>query len=183
VPAVEPTAAAQYHGARMNSAPRLARRAAGRDAHGRVLPVIGVLALAVVVLIGVGIGRGADPRVSGPPPQAIATVRSADAPIIISGIGSQTTDTFYLTGGTYRSEWSAWGERPEFPPCTHSIELMAADPVNGETSLGHVFDLANLVHVPATGASSTSYVYNVKPGGYYLDVNSACGWQVALSLT
>jgi hypothetical protein len=149
----------------------------------RVLPSIGVLALAVVVLIGVGIGRGADARVSGPPPQATAIVGSADAPIIISGIGSQTSDTFYLTGGTYRSEWSAWGERPEFPPCTHSIELMADDPVNGETSLGDVSDLANLVHVPATGASSTSYVYNVKPGGYYLDVNSACGWQVALSLT
>jgi hypothetical protein len=166
----------------MNSAPRLARRAAGRDAHGRVLPVVGVLALAVVVLIGIGIGRGADAGVSGPPPQATTIVRGADAPIIISGIGSQTTDTFYLAGGTYRSEWSAWGERPEFPPCTHSIELMAADPANGETSLGHVSDLANLVHVPATGASSTSYVYNVKPGGYYLDVNSACGWQVALSL-
>ncbi len=60
---------------------------------------------------------------------------------------------------------------------------MAVDPANAETSLGHVTDLANLVHVPATGASYTSYVYNVKPGDYYLDVSSACGWQIALSST
>ena len=41
--------------------------------------------------------------------------------------------------------------------------------------------LANLVHVPGTGASFTTFVYNVKPGGYYLDVSSACAWQIALS--
>jgi hypothetical protein len=145
--------------------------------------VVGGLALAAVVLAWLGLSRGLNAGGSGPPPQATATVRAADAAIIFSGLGSQTTDPFYLAGGTYRSDWSAWGEAPEFPPCTHSAELMAIDPANAETSLGHVADLASLVHVPATGASYSSYVYNVKPGDYYLDVASACGWQIALSPT
>ena len=171
----------------MNSAPRLARRRggrdAGRDAHWRVLLVCGGFALAAVVLTGLGVGRGFDASVSGPPRQATAIVRTAEAPIVLMGIGSQTTNPFYLAGGTYRSDWSAWGKAPEYPPCTHSAELMAVDTANAETSLGHVTDLANLVQVPATGASQASYVYNVKPGDYYLDVTSACAWQIALSPT
>jgi hypothetical protein len=186
-PAAYQGQSATYHGALMNSAPRLARRrggrAAGRDAHWRVLLVIGGFALAAVVLTRLALGRGSDAGVSSPPGQATAVVRTADAPIILTGIGSQTTDPFYLAGGTYRSDWSAWGEAPEYPPCTHSAELMAVDPANAETSLGHVTNLAKLVQVPATGASATSYVYNVKPGDYFLDVDSACGWQIALSPT
>ena len=58
---------------------------------------------------------------------------------------------------------------------------MAVDPANAETSLGHVMDLAKLVQVPATGASQASDVYNVKPGDYYLDVNSECAWQFSFS--
>lgn len=167
----------------MNTAAGLTRRRGGRDARWRAVLVVGGVALAALVLIGLGVGRGFDARVSGPPAQATAIVRTAEEPIIISGIGSETTDPFYLAGGTYRAEWSAWGEAPEFPPCTHSVELLAVDPANAETSLGHVSDLANLVHVPATGASSASYVYNLKPGNYYLDIASACGWQIALSPT
>jgi hypothetical protein len=164
----------------MNAAPRLARR---RDAHWRVGLVLGGVALATVVLTGLGVGRGFDASVSGPPPEATAIGRTAEAPIVLAGIGSQTTNLFYLAGGTYRSDWSAWAEAPEYPPCTHSAELMAIDTANAETSLGHVTDLASLVQVPATGASHASYVYNVKPGEYYLDVTSACGWQIALSPT
>jgi len=171
----------------MNPAPRLARRRGGRDVgregHWRVLLVFGGLALAAVVLTGLAVGRGSDASVSGPPRQATAIVRTAEARIVLTGIGSQSTDPFYLAGGTYRSDWAAWGEAPEYPPCTHSAELMAVDPANAGTSLGHVTDLAKLVQVPATGASDAIYVYNVKPGDYYLDVASACAWQIALSPT
>ena len=167
----------------MNSAPRLARRPDAGHAHGRVALVIGGFALAAVVLTWLGLGRGFGAGVSDPPPQPTAIVPTAEVPIIFTGIGSQTTEPFYMAGGTYRTDWAAWGEAPEFPPCTHSAELMAVDPANAESPLGHVIDLANLVHVPATGASHTSYVYNVKPGDYYLDVASACGWQIAVSPT
>jgi hypothetical protein len=160
----------------MHFAPRVERR---RDARWRGVLVIGGLVLAAVVLNGVR--GGFFGGVNSPPPQATAIVRTPDAPIILTGLGSQITDPFYLAGGTYRTIWSAWGEAPEFPRCTHSVELLAVDPVNAETSLGHVSDLATLVHVPATGASSAMYVYNLKPGDYYLDVESACGWQIALS--
>ncbi|MGI9147440.1 MAG: hypothetical protein ACR2IK_12940 [Chloroflexota bacterium] len=162
-------------------APRLERRR-GRDAHWLVLLPIAAFALAAV-LVGIGGGRGFNAGVIGPPTQASATVGTVAAPIILAGMGSQTTNPFYLAGGTYRSDWSAWGKGPEYPPCTHSAELMAVDPGNAETSLGQVTNLANLVHVPATGASDATYVYNVKPGDYYLHVTSACGWQIALSPT
>ena len=167
----------------MNSAPRLSRGRGGRDARWRVGLVFGGFALAAVVLAGLGVGRGFDASVSGPLPQATAIVGTAETPIIVSGVGSQTTDPFYLAGGTYRSNWAAWGEAPEFPPCTHSAELMAVDTANAETSLVHVTHLADLVQVPATGASHASYLYNLQPGDYYLDVSSACAWQIALSPT
>jgi len=173
----------------MKSAPRLARhsggREAGRGARWRLWLVSGGCALAIVGLTVLGLGRGFGAGASGPSPQATAvggaTEVLAETPITRAGLGTQTTDPFYLAGGTYRSDWSAWGETPADPPCTHSIELMAVDPANAETALGNVSDLATLVHVPATGASSMSYLYNLKPGEYYLDVESACGWQIALS--
>jgi hypothetical protein len=149
----------------------------------RALLVVGSVVLAATVLIMLAFGRHSDIGASGPPPQATATTGTTDAPIILIGNKTRTTETFHLAGGTYRNDWSAWGEAPEFPPCTHSAELMAVDPANAETSLGHVSDLANLVHVPATGASYTSYVHDVKPGDYYVEVTSACAWQIALSLT
>jgi hypothetical protein len=167
----------------MNSGPRLARRRGGRDAPWLILLAIGGFALAAVLVTVIRVGLGFNAGVSDPPPEATALVRTAEGPIILAGRGSQTTDPFYLAGGTYRSDWSAWGEAAEYPPCTHSAELMAVDPSDAETPLGHVSDLANLVHVPATGASAESYVYNVKPGDYYVDVNSACGWQIGLSPT
>jgi hypothetical protein len=149
----------------------------------RVLPVVGGFALAAAVFIGLRLGGGFDASVSGPPRQATAIVPTSEAPIVLTGIYNQITNRFHLVGGTYRSDWAAWGESPVYPPCTHSAELMAVDRANAETPLGHVADLASLVHVPSTGASYVIYVYNVKPGDYYLDVNSACAWQIALSLT
>jgi len=170
----------------MDPAPRLARRG-GRDdrrtARWRVGLVGGGFAVAAVVLAGLAVGRGSDYVVSGPPPPAPAIVRTAEVPIVLTGVGNRSSPPFYLAGGTYRSVWSAWGEAAEFPPCTHSVVLMAVDPANAEASLRHVQDLAERIQVPATGASQASYVYNVKPGDYYLDVTSACNWQIALSPT
>ena len=31
------------------------------------------------------------------------------------------------------------------------------------------------------GASDERYLADLKPGNYYVDVNSECGWQIALS--
>jgi hypothetical protein len=138
-------------------------------------------AVAAVLLLGVWIDRGVGPGLGGRPPQATAVVRSSEAPILISGVGNQSSARFYLAGGTYRGNWSAWGEAAEFPPCTHSAELMAVDPANAETAGGHVTDMANVVSVPATGASDERYLHNLKPGEYYLSVASACSWQIALS--
>jgi hypothetical protein len=165
----------------MDEARRPVRRRRSGDTPGRVLLVVGGVGLAAVVLVGLWVDPDLNAFVSGRSPQATAVVRAARAPIIYSGMGTQTTAPFYLAGGTYRAQWSAWERAPEWPPCTHSIELMAVDPANATTSDGHVTDLAKLVHVPATGASDESYVINVKAGDYYLDVDSACGWQIAIT--
>jgi hypothetical protein len=164
----------------MNSAPRPAGRRGDRDPPSRVVLVIGS-ALAAVMLIGLWIDREFGAVLIGRPPQVTPDVRNAEEPLIFSGVGNQTSAPFYLAGATYRGRWSAWGEAAEYPPCTHSAELRAVDLANAATAGGHVTDLANQVSVPATGASDESYVYNVKPGEYYLDVTSACSWQIALS--
>ncbi|MGI9146165.1 MAG: hypothetical protein ACR2IK_06430 [Chloroflexota bacterium] len=145
--------------------------------------VFGGLALAAVVFTGLIVGRGSDASVSGPPRAVTPSVRTAEGPVVLTGIGSQTTSPFYLAGGTYRGDWSAWGEAAEFPPCTHSVELRVVDIAHAEASLGHVTDLADHFQVPATGASGATYVTNIKPGDYYLDVTSACAWQIALNPT
>jgi hypothetical protein len=106
---------------------------------------------------------------------------AVDAPVIFTGVGSQDTKSFHLAGGTYRTVWAAWGEAPEFPPCTHSVELLVIDPNNSATPSTHVSDLAKLVTVPATGTSEERYLANAEPGSYYLHITSACSWQVALS--
>jgi hypothetical protein len=115
------------------------------------------------------------------PAPSPSVVPSADAPVIFSGVGSRDTPSFNLAGGTYRTVWSAWGEAPAFPPCTHSVELLVIDPQNGATPGAHVADLAKLVTVPATGASEERYLASADPGSYYLHITSACSWQVALS--
>ncbi len=94
------------------------------------------------------------------------------------GLLSKSTDPFFLGGGNYRGLWSAWGPSPVDPPCTHSIELVAVDSANATPQM----DLVKFAHVPSTGATAEIYLLNIKPGDYYLEINSACGWQIELSL-
>src|SRR5204862_4224305 len=97
------------------------------------------------------------------------------------GLGAQKTAVFHLAGGTYRGQWSAWERAPEYPPCTHSAELKAVDQANATADDGHVGDLARLAHVPATGETEEIYLINLKAGDYYLDVDSECAWQIAIT--
>jgi hypothetical protein len=133
-------------------------------------------ALAAMVLFGIWIDRDRGVVPDRAPSQPTAIVAAADAPITYSGTGNQTTAPFYLAGGAYHTRWSAWGEAAEFPPCTHSASLFAVDP-----AVGLVRELATRVQVPATGASQESDLRDLKPGAYYFDVSSECGWQIALT--
>lgn len=142
---------------------------------------LGSLALVAVAFTGVRFGGDLNAVIHRPPAIESSLKPSAEGSIILAGTGSRRGDPFYLAGGTYRVEWAAWGPAAEFPQCTHSAELMAVDPANVTTSRGHVADLAKLVHVPATGASDEQFIANLKPGSYYLDVASECGWQIAIS--
>jgi hypothetical protein len=147
-----------------------------RAAPWRLALGFGGVALAVVVLSWL-LDRSLHSALGGgPTPQATPV-----AQIVLSGKGTQTTSLFHLTGGRYRSTWSAWGEAPEFPPCTHSAALMVVDAANRAGGGNHVTDLATRVSVPATGASDQRDLADLKPGDYYLDVRSACAWKISLS--
>src|SRR5919108_2571486 len=106
--------------------------------------------LAAVVLVWLWLGRASMP---GSAPRI---------PVVYAGSGSQTTAPFPLAGGTYHTLWSAWEKAPEYPPCTHSAELMAVDPANAALPDGHLMDLARFAHVPATGGTDENYIVNVK---------------------
>ena len=142
---------------------------------------VGSFALVAVAVTGLRVRGDLNAVIHRPPAIESSFKPNAEASIILMGMGSRRGDPFYLAGGTYHVVWSAWGPAAEFPPCTHSAELLAVDPANATTSSGHVADLAKLAHVPATGASDERYVANLKPGEYYVDVTSECGWQIALS--
>ena len=143
--------------------------------------VLGGVALAVAVFAGVRARGDLNAFIHRPPAIEDSFGPNAHAPVILMGSGSRHLDPFYLAGGTYHVVWSAWGPSAVYPPCTHSAELLAVDPANATTSGGHVADLAKFAHVPATGTSEERYIANLKPGEYYVDVNSECGWQIALS--
>jgi hypothetical protein len=146
-----------------------------------VLLGLGVLVLAAAAAVGVWLRTGLNSGVGAPSESAV--VATPDVPVVHVGKGRQTSAPFHLTGGTYRSVWSAWGEAADFPPCAHLVQLMAVDPANGDASNGHVVDLVKVESIPATGASAEIYLINIKPGDYYLNVVSACAWQVELSPT
>jgi hypothetical protein len=142
---------------------------------------LGGCALVGAVFTGVRFSGDLNAVIHRPPAIESWFKPNAEASVILAGMGSRRGDPFYLAGGTYRVVWSAWGPAANFPPCTHSAELIAVHPANGTTSSGHVADLAKLVQVPATGASDERYIANLKPGDYYLDITSECGWQIGLS--
>jgi hypothetical protein len=137
--------------------------------HGPWWPVLTLVAVAALAATAIFVAARAP------------STEAKKSPVIFAGVGTQTTVPFHLTGGTYKAQWSAWEKAPEYPPCTHSAELMAVDQSNATATDGHVIDLARFVHVPATGGSDETYVVNVKPGDYYFFVDSACSWQIAIS--
>jgi hypothetical protein len=130
---------------------------------------IGACALAAVAVVAVLVNRGVETATSpvAPPP-------NIDPGFVLMGLNGRTSDPFYLDGGSYRLLWSAWGETPGDPPCTHSVQLMPVDRAN---SGGFIY-LARFVDVPSTGAGAEVDMSNLAPGAYYLQINSACAWQI-----
>ena len=142
---------------------------------------LGGCALVAAVFTGARFSGDLNAVIHRPPAIESSFKPNAEASVIVAGMGSRRGDPFYLAGGTYRVVWSAWGPAANFPPCTHSAELIAVDAANGTTSSGHVADLAKRVQVPATGASDERFIANLNPGNYYLDISSECGWQIAFN--
>jgi len=133
---------------------------------------MGALALAGVAIVGLLVNRALDAAMT-----AVAPVTATEQPIILMGLHGRTSDPFFLGGGSYRGTWSAWGEAPNEPPCMHEVELVAVDRADPTGSI----PLTQRVDVPYTGASGEVDMPRLEPGDYYLQVTSACAWQIELS--
>ena len=165
----------------MHSPPIPAPRTNPHPRRRSVILALGSCAAIGAILTGVRLSGDLN-TIIHPAPSIESSVKpNAAQSIVIMGMGSRHGDPFYLTGGTYRVIWSAWGPAANFPPCTHSAELLAVDLMNAATTSAHVADLAKFAHVPATGATDERFIANLKPGNYYVDVDSECGWQIALT--
>jgi hypothetical protein len=134
---------------------------------------LGALLLVSVASFAVAISHGASsPPAAAPPPTA-----EAEGHIVLMGLHGRTSEPFFLDGGSYRGIWSAWGESPSDPPCTHSVALVAVDSANPSGSI----NLATRVQVPGTGVSAEVDMPNLEAGDYFFEVASACAWQIDLS--
>jgi hypothetical protein len=104
----------------------------------------------------------------------VAPAHSSEPVILVSGLDARSSEHFFLAAGSYHGMWSAWGQTPADPPCTHSVALVTDDGTD-------VVELAESIQVPSTGTTGQIDIPNLKSGEYYLRINSACGWQVQLS--
>jgi hypothetical protein len=125
--------------------------------------LIGLAALAVLVT------RSCDADV-----KSVAPTHGAEATIVFSGLEVGTSEPFVLEAGSYRGIWSAWGQTPADPPCTHSVALVTSD---GTV----VVEPAKSVQVRSTGETGHFDISTAESGEYVLRVRSACAWQVELS--
>ena len=130
-----------------------------------LLFAIGCLALAAVAALAHQPNRA--------PNQVAAPTPTPQASLVFAGTEGTTSKSFFLSGGSYRATWSAWGISPNEPPCTHSVEFVGSN--------GTVVELASHVQVPATGVSAQMDLANMQPGDYSLEINSACAWQIELA--
>jgi hypothetical protein len=105
-------------------------------------------------------------------PENAETAPQREESIVFNGLHATTTQAFFLPGGSYRATWSAWGETPNEPPCTHSVALILKE---GRT------ELVRSVQVPATGITRDIQLTDLEPGDYAFDVRSACAWSIKLS--
>lgn len=124
------------------------------------LGALGLLCAAVIVLV---LSRRPENPEPAPP---------REQSMVFSGLHASTTQTFFLPGGSYRATWSAWGETPNEPPCTHHIALVVEQ---------RSTEVVKSVEVPATGITGNVDLTDLSPGDYAFEVRSACAWSIQLS--
>ena len=108
-----------------------------------------------------------------PPPAACTVGAETGAdPVEVKGSGQKASAPFHLDGGAYRAEWSMNGKAEGY----RKIALKPTD----DTSILRVNTIMDSLGETG-GTSAETYIYNVKPGDYYLDVRAPSGWKVTLT--
>ena len=154
--------------------------------------------LAPVSPSGPGLGQSARPRSGGPPPnnslpapppQSIgaatptaptptatpAAAAGVEAPVLISGSGSQTTRTFTLRGGTYNGLWSA--TTPTSSPDTFAAILRPADPGNLHTQV-----IGTALVPGSRSISGQAQLTNLPAGTYSVEIVGGTNWTLTISV-
>ena len=91
-----------------------------------------------------------------------------------SGTGMGESESFALTGGNYRADWTATNTGDQSVGCFDSLNLKSDAPFYNGT-----IDLTDSV----TGTKSgTNHLHGVPAGsGFYIDASSGCQWSVTLT--
>lgn len=94
-------------------------------------------------------------------------IAQTEAPVVLTADGANVTAPFRLAGGTYKSTWQTFGPHD----CYHGGKL------NGGT-YGTVMTAQGITQ-------GETYVYDVEPGEYYVEVFTGpspnCRWQITLT--
>jgi len=110
---------------------------------------------------------------ASPPAACVTDPPAAGAPIVVTGSGARHSAPFALDGGAYHATWKS----DKTPEAFSYIHLKSAD---GSTPF-----FVDTVYTRTSGDDGArdgdTYVYNVKPGTYYLDVRLPAGWSVTLT--
>jgi hypothetical protein len=125
-----------------------------------------VAALLALLLVSPGVARAEEPGCAPTP---------TGAPLTLTNHGGQRTRPFELAGGTYHASWS--GEVAAGDQDNLIVDLKRADGQRGS------YDAVVNVILGRQGqpSSGETYLYNVKPGAYYLDVLAPARWTVTLT--
>ena len=107
-----------------------------------------------------------------PAPSCAVGAETGADPVEVKGSGQKASAPFHLDGGAYRAEWSMNGKAEGY----RKIALKPTD----DTSILRVNTIMDSLGETG-GTSAETYIYNVKPGDYYLDVRAPSGWKVTLT--
>jgi hypothetical protein len=111
-----------------------------------------------------------------PTPMPTATLAAgAEAPVLISGSGSQTTRTFSLRGGTYNALWTS--TTPTSTADTFAAILRPADPGSLHTQV-----IGTALVPGSRSISGQAQITSLPAGTYSVDIVGGTNWTLSISV-
>jgi hypothetical protein len=105
------------------------------------------------------------------PTTTAPAAKARESAVTLTGSGMRQTEPFQLAGGDYRVDWEA-SKTGTASSCYHGAVFRPvtdgpAQPIAGE--------------LLSASKSTTTYLYRIAPGRYYIVVSSGCTWRFTIS--